>query len=374
MANVDKTETLDKPAKARTAKSDAELESRPETGARAEAKLKHINLALQGGGSHGAFTWGVLDRLLEDERIGIEGISATSAGAMNAAVVSYGMGQGGREAAREGMTRFWRAVSAEGVSSPLHPSPMDRLINKHRLDFSPIYPIVDIMTKLISPYQLNPMNKNPLRKILEGEVNCAELRKHLPIQLYLCATNVGTGKIKVFSGEEITIDAILASACYPFTFHAVEIDGEHYWDGGYMGNPALFPIFENCDHRDVVVVQINPIIRREVPKTAIAIMNRINEISFNSALLREMRTLEYVTKLIESGDLRAAAVKGGMRVHAIEADYITRKLTGTSKMNTDWEFLSYLFEEGRRHTQNWLDTNFDRIGVKSTIDIKEHYE
>jgi NTE family protein len=338
----------------------------------AEAAVKQVNIALQGGGSHGAFAWGVLDCLLEDERIAIEGVSATSAGAMNAAVLAYGLAEGGREGARRALAGFWRRIAHAAALGPLQPSPIDRAMHNHRLDHSPIFVLLDLATRLWSPYQLNPLNYNPLRHVLEQSVDFERLRAQSPIKLFLSATNVWTGKVKVFTGDEITADAVLASACLPFMFQAVEIDGEHYWDGGYMGNPAIFPLIYHCASRDVVIVHINPMERSELPTTATEIMNRINEISFNSSLMREMRAIAFVSKLIDDGAIADETVKR-MHIHAIAADGVMRGLSVMSKLNADGEFLDHLRHDGREHAARWLDASYDRLGHESTVDVRAVY-
>ena len=228
------------------------------------AEVKTINLALQGGGAHGAFTWGVLDRLLEDERIAFEGISATSAGAMNATVAAFGLATGGREGARQALANFWRRVSHLGDFSPLQPSWIDRLMGNRHLENSPAYLTFDMMTRLLSPYQFNPVNYNPLREVLAQVVDFTALSRHAcPVKLFLSATNVRTGKVKIFGNDEINADAVLASSCLPFLFRAVEIEGESYWDGGYSGNPALLPFLRATATEDVLIVQINPLERRQ---------------------------------------------------------------------------------------------------------------
>ncbi len=258
---------------------------------------KLINLALQGGGAHGAFSWGVLDRLLEDGRIALEGISATSAGAMNATVAAYGMSADGREGARQALANLWRRVSHAAAFSPLQPTWLDRMMGNRALDSSPAYVLMDMMTRLLSQsvqpdeLQLAARRADPGRRL-----RCAA-RTSLPGQalpLGHSATNVRTGKVKVFGNDGITADAVLASGYLPFLFQAVEIDGESYWDGGYMGNPAMFPLIYNCTSHDVVIVHINPLERPEMPHTAAEVLNRINEISFNSSLMREMRAINFV--------------------------------------------------------------------------------
>jgi NTE family protein len=342
------------------------------TAVHATPATKTINIALQGGGAHGAFTWGVLDKLLEDPRIAIEGISATSAGAMNAAVLAYGLTIGGREGARQMLTNFWRRTSHAAMFSPLQPSLYDRLIHNHGLEHSPAHFFFDMLTKVLSPYQLNPLNINPLRAVIEQVVDFERLRQGSACKLFLSATNVRSGKVRVFTEREITPDAVLASACLPFMFQAVEIDGEHYWDGGYMGNPALFPLIYGCDSRDILVVHINPIERPDVPTNARDIMNRINEISFNSSLMREMRAVAFVTKLIDDDKLDQREAKR-MLIHAIAADDVMHGLGVASKLNADWEFLTHLHDIGRERAQAWLEAHFDALNVRSTIDIRETY-
>lgn len=335
--------------------------------------MKVVNLALQGGGAHGAFTWGVLDRLLEDGRIGVEGISATSAGAMNAACVAYGMAVGGPAEARAVLERFWLRVSDSAALSPLQPSWVDRLQANWGLELSPTYTAFDLVTRLFSPYEFNPLNLNPLRQVLEATVDFAVLRDApCPVKLFLSATNVRTGRVKVFEKCELSADAVLASACLPFLFHAVEIDGEAYWDGGYMGNPAIFPLIYGCDSRDVIVVHINPTRRPEVPRTAREILNRVNEISFNSSLMREMRAIQFVTDLIDQGRVTDGKLKR-MLVHAIAADEVMVRLGANSKLNAERGFLTYLRDAGRRATEAWLEEGYGDLGERSGLDIRGAY-
>jgi len=342
-------------------------------GAANASNLKRINLALQGGGSHGAFAWGVLDRLLEDNCIDFDGISATSVGAVNATVLAYGLAVGGRAGARHALADIWRRVANLALLSPLQPTPFDRLTGNQSLETSPAFVLFDIMTRLFSPYQLNPFNINPLRSILCDAVDFDAIRNsHCPIKLFLSATNVRTGKIRVFENDEIGPDAVLASACLPFLFQAVEINGEHYWDGGYMGNPAIFPLIYNCDSRDVVIVHINPIGRPDVPKTPCEILNRINEISFNSSLMREMRSVCFVTKLIEQQKILDKTIKR-MLIHSIEANDVMQAMSVGSKLNADWDLVDKLMKVGRERADAWLAANFDRLGKVATTDIHERY-
>ena len=341
--------------------------------AKGPAGVKSINLALQGGGAHGAFAWGVIDRLLEDERIAFEGISATSAGAMNATVTAYGLTIGGREGARTALAAFWRRISDAAPLSPLRPSPWDKLFNRHSMDSNPAFLFFDLLTRVLSPYQFNPFDFNPLRDVLEASVDFELLRARNVVKLFLCATNVRSGKVKIFENVEITPSAVLASGCLPFLFRAVEIDGEPYWDGGYMGNPAIFPLIYGCQSADVLIVHINPITRDSVPQTASDILNRLNEISFNSSLMREMRAIAFVTKLIDEGELKSKKNMRRILIHAVEAEALMKDLGVASKLNTDWDFLVHLRDIGRERADAWLRQNFDKLGVDSTVDIRETY-
>jgi NTE family protein len=331
--------------------------------------VKTVNLALQGGGAHGAFTWGVLDRLLQEKKLNFEGISATSAGAMNGTVLAYGLATGGPEGARKALASFWKQVSDAAMLGPLQPSPFDRMLKNYRLDFSPAFVIMELISHLMSPYQFNPMNFNPLRDVLEKSVNFEVLRsKKCPVKLFLSATNVRTSKIKIFKPEEISASAVMASACLPFMFQAVEIDGEAYWDGGYMGNPALYPLIYDCQSADIVIVHINPIHRDKLPQTATEILNRINEISFNSSLMREMRAVNFVTKLIEEHRITDTSIRH-VFIHSVMDEKLMTGLGVASKMDADWEFLTYLHDAGYQRAGEWLDQNFAKLGVESSADI-----
>ncbi len=354
-----------------TARPRRQAEKKPKTGAK--TAVKTINLALQGGGAHGAFTWGVLDRLLEDERIAFEGVSATSAGAMNAAVLAYGLTEGGRDGARKALAGFWRRVSHAAATGPLQPTWLDRLTGNRSLEWSPAFIAFDLISRLLSPYQFNPLNRNPLREVLLQSVDFDRLRSaDCPVKLFLSATNVRTGKIKVFENDVICPERVLASGCLPMLFQAVEIDGEHYWDGGYMGNPAIYPLIYRCDSRDVMIIHINPLERQELPTTAFEIMNRVNEISFNSSLMREMRAISFVTKMIDDDPAAMKSLKRVL-VHAIAADDIMSGLGAASKLNGDWDFLTYLRDHGREHADKWLAGNFDSLGRESTVDVRKEY-
>jgi NTE family protein len=336
------------------------------------ADTKIANLALQGGGSHGAFTWGVLDRLLEEPRFDIDGVSATSAGAMNAVVLAHGLTVGGREGAKKALAEFWRRVSELAGTSLLQPSWLDRATRNHRLEHSPAYFVFDMLSRVLSPYQINPFNYNPLQSVLERTVDFEGLRRRCATKLFLCATNVRTGKVRVFTNTEISASRVLASACLPLVSQAVEIDGEYFWDGGYMGNPALFPLIYGCQSRDILVIHINPTERQEIPRTAQEIINRINEISFNSSLFREMRAIAFVTKLIDDGKLTDGSLKR-MLIHAIEADDVMQELGPNSTLNADWDFLMHLHEIGRDRADRWLKAHLDSVSIRSTVDIRGKY-
>ncbi|KJS00543.1 MAG: patatin [Desulfobulbaceae bacterium BRH_c16a] len=339
-------------------------------------ETKVIELALQGGGAHGAFTWGVLDRLLEDDHIHIDGISGTSAGALNAVVVADGLDREGRQGARKALRDFWRKVSEAGRFSPFQRTLLDRLLGRWTLDYSPGYIFFDMLSRLVSPYEINPFGINPTRRLIESLVDFEHVRHAEGIKLFVTATNVRTGKLKIFRREEMTADMIMASACLPFLFHAVEIDGEAYWDGGYMGNPALFPLVEECGircgARDLVIVQINPISREEIPRRAPDILNRLNEITFNASLIKEIRSISLLKKLIEVSNLEDKLFKD-VYFHRINADLELKPLSVSSKVNTEWAFLEHLHDVGYRTTEVWLKENHDHLGSRSTLDIESVY-
>ena len=335
---------------------------------------KSVNLALQGGGAHGAFAWGVLDKILEDGRLDISAISATSAGAMNAVVLAYGISLGGRDGAREKLTEFWTEISRAGeIYSPVRTMPWEKWLQAYgfQTELSPAYMAFQAMSHLFSPYQLNPFDINPLKDVLHQVVDFKRLSYcNRATRLFLSATNVRTGKIKVFANAEMSADVVLASACLPYVFKAVEIDGEAYWDGGFMGNPAIFPLIYNKGSKDIIIVHINPIERAKLPRSAPEIFDRINEISFNSSLMREMRTIEFVTRLIDEGALDDQKYSR-MRIHSIRDDAEMVQLGVATKLNPDWDFLCRLRDVGRRRTAEWLETNLDKVGEQSSIDLAQ---
>ncbi len=340
-------------------------------------KRKSIDLALQGGGAHGAFAWGILDYLLEDGRIDFSCITAASAGAMNAAVMTYGLAVGGREAARESLHNFWQDISHSQFT-------VDSLTPHFMMDMFPhmqeakewfSYLMMGSFTHAVSPYQFNPMNLNPLKDILERNVNFDVLREAGGPQLFISATNVRTCKVKVFACAEVTADAVIASACLPNVFQAVEIGGEFYWDGGFSGNPPLWPLFYDRGSRDVLVVLLNPIERLEIPKTAAEIHNRMNEISFNSSLLQEMRAVSFVQKLIGKDMLKDEYKDHYVDIlfHNIRADRYLQDLSVATKYNTDWTFLKSLRDRGRSSARSWLNMAYDKLGVESTVSLRDEF-
>ncbi len=347
-------------------------QERPEAAGVRKSGTKMVNLALQGGGAHGAFTWGVLDRILEDGRLTIDGLSATSAGAMNAGVYAYHHMIGGADGARQGLHDFWQRISKAGDKTR---NPMDAVFEKMNMKMLSSASMFETMTRLLSPYQFNPRNLNPLKDVLEASIDFDKLHHCTDTKLRICATNVRTGKIKIFSNGEITPDVLLASACLPSIFQAVEIDGDHYWDGGYMGNPAIYPMFIGMESSDVIIIHINPIERHDVPKTSADIMNRLNEISFNSTLMREMRAVKFIRDIIASDWIKEEH-KHKLRVifmHSIRNDETMAELPTASKSNTNWSFLTGLRDRGRATAESWLAENFQHIGKRTSIDLEKEF-
>lgn len=334
-------------------------------------KLK-LNLALQGGGSHGAYTWGALDRLLEEEDIEITGISGTSAGAMNASVMASGYAKGGRNGARETLEKFWFEVSMLGSASPFMQTPIEHLGNSWNLDWSLAYNLFDLVGRILSPYQANPLNLNPLRWVLDSILDHDKLNSEKAIPLFISATQVRSGQPRVFERGEISTDAVLASACIPQIFQAVEINGEPYWDGGFMGNPVIWPLLYKTDVRDVLLVQINPIFRDGTPDSATEINNRLNEITFNSSLIAEMRAISFVDKLIRENRLDEKKYRE-VRMHVVAAHPEVHGLNASSKLNTNWAFFEYLKLMGRDRMEEWLMASKKDIGKRPSVDINEAF-
>jgi NTE family protein len=336
-------------------------------------KVKRINLALQGGGAHGAFTWGVLEQFLSDERIAIEGISGTSAGAVNAVMLADGLIAGGREEALKRLSDFWRAVSSTGGLPTLQREVLQRLMSFTPLEGSPVQAWVDAVSRYFSPYDVNPLNINPLKDLIERFVDFDRLHAAEDLQLFISATNVQTGRVRIFRRDKITADAVMASACLPSLFRAVEIDGVPYWDGGYLGNPVIFPFFRSTTTEDVLVVQINPLVRQATPTSSSEILNRINEITFNSSLIDEYRAIDFVARLIDRGTLPRGTGPGEYRrinIHRIVLDRFGTHFDAFSKLSTDYDFFEMLHTSGKRAARRFLDDHFADIGVKSTVDLR----
>jgi NTE family protein len=325
-----------------------------------------VDLALQGGGAHGAFTWGALDRLLEEPWLRIDGISGTSAGAMNAAILADGFAESGADGARAALERFWRKVADAARFSPFQRSPLDRMLGRWTLDNSPAFIAMDLMARMFSPYDLNPGGSNPLRSILADSIHFDRLTQG-QIKLFVTATNLRTGQGRVFRNHEITPEVLLASACLPTMFHAVEIDGEAYWDGGYSGNPTITPLVQECQSRDTILVQINPVERAGTPRGARDILDRLNEVSFNAVLLKELRMIALLRQVADPGSGEGAQW-AGMRIHRVATEIMT-ELGYSSKLNAEWDFLTMLRDEGRRAADAFLTEHSDNLGKRSTLDI-----
>jgi len=337
-------------------------------GKASEVRPKIVDLALQGGGSHGALTWGVLERFLEDERFAFSAISGTSAGAMNAVVMADGFDKGGREGAHQALGKFWKSVSEAARFSPIQRTLWDRMTDNFSMDHSPAYLFFENMTRLFSPYMLNPLNINPLRSFLNDTIDFDRVNHCSSLKVFVTATNVRTGRGRVFTQPELSTDAILASTCLPFMFKAVEIDGEAYWDGGYIGNPALYPLVEDPNCRDLVVVQINPIVRQALPISARDIHNRINEITFNASLIKELRSIQLLHQIIDAENLVLERYRD-MHIHLIHADEELKHLKASSKLNAEWTYLTYLRDRGREWAGQWIENHFEDVGKRSSFDL-----
>ena len=317
-----------------------------------------INLALQGGGSHGAFTWGVLDRLLEDERLDIEGISGASSGALNAAILAYGMASDGRDGARSALRNFWERVANE-FSEIFQGSLLDTYLS---------------LTQTFSPYQLNPLDMNPLRDLVVESIDFELLRKRCPIKLFIAATQVRTGKLKIFENKELSIDVLMASSCVPSIHHAVKIEGEDYWDGGFSGNPAVFPLIFNCKHTDIIIVMLHPLERPDTPTTAEEIQQRTSELSFSTAFLREMRAIAFSKKYIESDWLPSGYLEKRMKktnIHIIEDQALSSQYNLRSRYNTLPLFINRFYSEGYAAAEIWLENKFDSLGKRSSVNLAD---
>ena len=342
-----------------------------------------VNLALQGGGSHGAFTWGVLDALLEDGRLELEGISGTSAGAMNAVALAQGFAKAEqtikgdpREAARESLACFWDGIIGMGALSEAQRAPFDVLFGKMGGINSPASLWTSAMTSFwsqtMSPYQSNPFDINPLRQFLQEQVDFDRLARLNKLKVFVVATRVSTGKAEVFSGKRLSVDAVMASACLPMMFRAVEIEGDHFWDGGYSGNPAIHPLIYSCNSSDIVLVQINPIKRDKLPTTGAEIMDRMNEITFNAGLIAEMRAIDFVKRLLAEGKLDTKSYKN-ILMHRIDGGEELEEQGAATKTSVSAGLIHGLRDLGRASAKAWLATHFSALSVESTVNIARDY-
>ncbi len=337
---------------------------------------KTISLALQGGGSHGAFTWGVLDALLEDGRLDIDGVSGASAGAMNAVALGHGYalakgdkGVGGsksdpREVARESLASFWNELISLGAASSLQRSMMDVWMGGWKIAAPP--------SPRLSPYHMNPLDINPLRRLVEKQFDFERIGKLARPRIFISATHVNTGKAEIFSGKRLTAASLMASACLPMLFQAVEIDGQHFWDGGYSGNPALHPLIYRCHAGDMVLVQINPLARSAAPTDAGGIIDRINELTFNASLMSQMRSVDFVNRMLDRGNLDANRYRKVL-LHRIDGGEALEAYPASSKVSADGATVNQLRDLGRACGQKWLKKRFDDVGRKTTIDIERDY-
>ena len=325
-----------------------------------------VDLALQGGGSHGAFTWGVLDRILEEPWLRIDGISGTSAGAMNAVVLADGFEKEGCKGAQVALEKFWRRVSHSARFSPIRRSPLDIVLGRWTLDSSPFFVAFDMAARVFSPYDLNPRGANPLRDILAECVDFERVAKS-KIRLFVTATNVRTGRGRVFRNNELSPDVLLASACLPTLFQAIDIDGEAYWDGGYSGNPTITPLVRECASHDTLLIAVNPVEREGTPRSAREILDRLNEVSFNATLLKELRMIALLRQVADVGT-GEGAMWAAMRIHLLASKTVD-KLGASSKFNAEWDFLSMLRDEGRRCAESFLASHGTSIGKSSTLNL-----
>jgi len=330
-----------------------------------------LNLALQGGGAHGAFTWGVLDALLADGRIGFEGVSGTSAGAMNAIVLAYGLHQGGNEGARAALARFWHTVAER--------TPFEIVLASSDGKEFRLNPAVKMMlglTQFLSPSQLNPFDFNPLREILAEQIDFSRLRRDCPVQLFIAATHANSGKLRLFRNDEISVDAILASACLPALHHAVTIDGEPYWDGGYSANPAVFPLVFECSTQDTLLVLLTPLRHKETPDSANEIKMRTLDVAFNAAFLREMRMFADLRRVAESSWLHLGRLERRVaraRFHVVAAEDLINELGTDTKLAASLRFFEMLRDQGRLHAESWMATNLSQVGRQSTVSLPDTF-
>ena len=341
--------------------------------------IRRINLALQGGGSHGAFTWGVLDRLLEDERLQFDGISGASAGAVNAVAVAHGLAVGhrdgvdGRRHARDKLGSIWRSVMATGAVNAISGN-LGNVLPFWSLLPDPGRMLGNALMQFTSPYSMNPLDLNPLRALLSREIDFEAIRAHRNgPKLFISATEVSSGKAEVFTKRELSLNAVVASTCLPQVYQAVTVDERTYWDGGYVANPPITPLIAQCRSADILLVQISPLTREGVPTTPTAIMDRINEITFNTNLLAQMQMVGFINRLIDEGKLQEPEYKKVL-VHRIDGGDTMRELGSYSQGSTDTVMMERLFDLGREQASAWLKKHFGALGVKSSINIRRDYK
>lgn len=326
--------------------------------------MKKVAIAMQGGGAHGAFAWGVMDRLLEEDDLYFEGASGTSAGGMNAASLIDGVIHGGNAGARAKLNDYWKGMAELSKNiSPYQLNPIDKFNKYYNLDRSPGPLMMNFLGEFLSPYQMNPLNYNPFEDYLRDFFDFEAVSQNKEHKIFLGATHVKTGKIKIFSNKEFCPDALMASACLPFMYQAVRVNGEYYWDGGYISNPAIFPLIDNCETTDIILIQLTRTHCLEIPKTKAEITDRYKEITYNNCLVREMRAIYLITNMIDKGIIKDPSVKR-MNIHLIKNEDAFRGLNLTSALNTDWDFLQMLKEAGRSTADNWLKAHKEKIGTK----------
>ncbi len=343
------------------------------TKAEKKSGKKKVSIALQGGGSHGAFSWGVMDRILEDGRFEIEGLTGTSAGGMNAVAIAQGLMKGGNQAARDELKVFWQKISDSGKNSPLnHRGPIDKALGKYTMYHSPGFVIFDYLSRMFSPYELNPLQIDPLKDVIASSFDFDALRKFKDVKVYLCATHVKTGKLRIFGLDEMKVESLQATACLPTIHNAVKVDGEYYWDGGFIGNPVFFPLIYDCESPDIILIQLNPTVREKIPTTAREIGDRLNEITNNASVVREMRAISFISDLIDDGKLDKNETKR-VFMHLIEDEDTFTELGWSSKLNTEWDFFMHLFEKGRAAADKWIKENYEHVGKKTTAPLREHF-
>ena len=344
--------------------------------------VRRVNLALQGGGSHGAFTWGVLDALLLDERIQIDGISGASAGAVNAVALAHGFATAGqegsekpaaREAARACLAKIWQGIAAMGSPGSMAENISKMLLGNWSSEKVGANFFGNTVNQWMSPYQSNPLDINPLRKLLQDEIDFPAIARLLAPKVFVSATHVTTGRAEIFSGKRLTLQAVMASTCLPTLFQAVEIDGQPYWDGGFSSNPALLPLIDQCESRDIIVVQINPLHRPDTPQTPHDIMDRVNELTFNASLLAQMRAIDFINRLLADGRLQEGAKYKSLLLHRIDGGEALEDLPSSSKMSADTAMIEKLFEMGQGAAKRWLRRHFEALGQQGTVNIRRDY-